>query len=381
MTAAIADVRSTVHAHEEAIERDRRLPDAVVDAMRRSGLHRLAMPSELGGSEAPVAATVDAIAAVAAANGSVGWCAAIGAGSNVFAGYLPEDAAREVFADPDQGNATMFAPTGAVDSAGREGRLSGRWAFTSNCLHSAWAGLGVFVRCDGGPPEPAPRVLFVTLADLEIEDTWSAPGLRGTGSHHVSAHAIEVDLNRSCRFGDTAWPAGKMWRLPIYTVLIPMLAAVPVGIARGAIDAVLALAREGREARRGQLHDDPIGMAELAAVDTDLRAITALLREALAEADALAERGDPVDRSLQARILLAGMRASDVAVEATSVAHALGGAAAVHDGSRLVRALLDAHTARQHLLFGHQHRAPMAAAVAGREVVYPPFLLEPGPGS
>ena len=63
------------------------------------------------------------------------------------------------------------------------------------------------------------------------------------------------------------------------------------------------------------------------------------------------------------------------------MAHALGGAAAVYDGSRLLRALLDVHTARQHLLFGHQDRAPMAAAVAGREIVYPPFLLEPAPGS
>jgi indole-3-acetate monooxygenase len=84
MTAGTCEVELAVRAHQEEIERDRRMPDAVVNAMRRSGLHRLAMPSELGGSEVPVAATADAIAAVAAANGSAGWCAAIGAGSNVL---------------------------------------------------------------------------------------------------------------------------------------------------------------------------------------------------------------------------------------------------------------------------------------------------------
>ncbi len=372
---AVSDIQAVVADHVEEIEQRRRLPAAVVDCLRRSGVFRLAIPRELGGLEAPVTDTVAAIAAIAAIDGSVGWCAAIGAGSNVFAGYLPEPAAREVFADPDQGNATMFAPVGTLDADGRSGVLSGRWPFTSNCLHSSWAGLGAFVRRHGGAPEPAPVVVFVPVADLEIENTWSARGLCGTGSHHVAAHSIAVDLQRSCRFTDAAWPAGTLWRLPIYTVLIPTLAAVPLGIARGAVDDVLALARQGRDARRGQLHDDPIGMAELAVADTDLRSVTALLRESLGEARSIVEQGGQVDRPLQARILLAGMRGCDVAVQATSVAHALGGGAAVYDGSRLLRALLDVHTGRQHMLFGHHHRAALAAAVAGRDVVYPPFLV------
>ena len=200
--------------------------------------------------------------------------------------------------------------------------------------------------------------------------------MRGTGSHHVVAADAAVELAHSCRFADRPWPDGTLWRLPIYTVLIPVLAAVPLGIARGAVDEVLAVARDGRTARRGQLHDDPVGMGELAVADTDLRSIRAALRDALAEAHDLAERGEPVDRRLQARILLAAMHAADVAVEVTSIAHALGGAAAVYDGSRLLRALLDVQTARQHLLFSHQHRPALGAALAGRDVSYPPFLME-----
>src|SRR5262249_30257601 len=153
-------------------------------------------------------------------------------------------------------------------------------------------------------------------------------------------------LVRSCRFGDDAWPAGALWRLPIYTLLIPMLASVPLGIARGAVDDVLALAREGRTARRGNLHQEPGGLAGLAEAGTDLPAIGALLHESLDEARSKVDGGDPVDRPLQARILLAGMHACDVAVRATSTAHALGGGAAVYDGSRLLRALLDVQTGR-----------------------------------
>jgi alkylation response protein AidB-like acyl-CoA dehydrogenase len=369
-----AAVQDVVRAQADDIEDKRRLPDPVIAVLRESGLNRLAIPAALGGREAPVREMVKSVEAVAMVDGSAGWCAAIGAGSNVFAGYLPEAGARHVFADPDQGNATMFAPTGTVDVKGRGGRLTGRWAFTSNCLHSAWAGLGATVRCDG-EAEPLPRVVFVPLAELTVEDTWNAPGLRGTGSHHVSAGDVVVDLDHSCRLSDRAWPDGALWRLPIYTVLIPVLAAVPIGIARGALDEVFRLAREGRNARRGQLSDDPIGMAELAIADTDLRAIRAALLDALDEAHARAERGDPVNRQLQARILLTAMRSCDVAVEVTSIAHALGGAAAVYAGSRLLRALLDVQTGRQHLLFGHQHRPAIGAALAGRDVTYPPFLM------
>ena len=72
----------------EEIERGRRLPDRVVSALRDSGIHRLAIPRELGGIEAPVTAAMDTFERLAAVDGSTAWCAVIGAGSNLFAGYL-----------------------------------------------------------------------------------------------------------------------------------------------------------------------------------------------------------------------------------------------------------------------------------------------------
>src|SRR5262245_35981089 len=98
----------------DEIERSRRLPDRVVAALRSSGIHRLAIPHELGGTEAPVSDAMDTFEQLAAVDASTAWCAVIGAGSNLFAGYLEQDAAQVIFADPDQGNATMFAPTGRI---------------------------------------------------------------------------------------------------------------------------------------------------------------------------------------------------------------------------------------------------------------------------
>ncbi|MDQ8729730.1 acyl-CoA dehydrogenase family protein [Bradyrhizobium sp. LHD-71] len=370
---AVDGILDLVRAATDEIERGRRLSDTVVAALRDTGINRLLIPAALGGIEAPIVDVMDMMERIAAVDGSAGWCAAIGSGSNIFAGYLPEAGARAVFADPDQGNATMFAPVGRVVIDHGHAKLTGRWPFTSNCLHSAWAGLGaLFEEADG--LDPVPRVVFVPMADLKIEDTWDVAGLRGTGSHHVSAAEVAVHSDRCARFTDRPWPDGTLWRLPIYTVLLPVLVAVPIGIARGAVDEIARQAREGRTARRGQLADTPISMAEFAGADARLRAARAALREVVVEAHALAERGEPVGRQLQARIYLACLHACDTSVEVTSVTHQLGGGAAAYRNSRLLRALCDVQAARQHQLFSHHHLPELGRLVAGLDVAYPPYI-------
>jgi alkylation response protein AidB-like acyl-CoA dehydrogenase len=371
---AVDGILDLIHAAADETERSRRLPDAVVTALRDTGIYRLLIPGALGGMEAPITDVMDVMERIAAVDGSAGWCAAIGAGSNVFAGYMPATGASKVFADPDQGSATMFAPVGRVVSDHGRTMLSGRWPFTSNCLHSAWVGLGALFH-EGDAVDSVPRIVFVPVADLTIEDTWDVVGLRGTGSHHVAAVKIPVYPDRCARFADRPWPDGTLWRLPIYTTLMPLLAAVALGIARGAVDEVSRQAREGRTARRGQLVDAPISMAELAVADTRLRAARAGLRDTVREAHTRAERGEQIDRQLQGRICLAGLHACDTCVEVTSTAHQLGGGAAAYRGSRLLRALSDVQTARQHLLFSHQHLSELGKLVAGLDVPYPPYVM------
>jgi alkylation response protein AidB-like acyl-CoA dehydrogenase len=354
-------------------DREHRLPDDLVDAVRRTGLNRVLLPTVMDGLQAPVVEVMDILERIATVDGSTAWCAMIGAGSNVFAGYLPESGARRVFADPGQGSASMFAPAGRLTGGSGRLRLSGRWPFASNVLHSVWIALGALAEGPQGL-DPRVRIVFVETSALSVEKTWDTSGLRGTGSHHVAATAVAVDDDHCCTFDDQPWPEGVLWRLPLHTVLIPLLAAVPLGVARGALDHIAWQAAEGRTARRGQLADDPIGMDEFAVADTRLRAARAALRDAVGEAHLAAEGHQDVDRRLRARLFLAALQASDVSVEVTSTAHQLGGGAAAYRDSPLLRALDDVHAARQHLLFAHKHRVELGKALAGLEVRYPPFL-------
>ena len=148
------EVQAVVREHVAAIEHERRLPDAVVEALHRSGLHRLAIPAELGGLEAPVRTTVAAVAAIAATDGSTGWCAAIGAGSNVFAGYLPRDR-RTAVLPPIQTRAAPRCSSrrARLDAAGRyraASRAAGRSPATA-CT-APGPGSGARIAPSGGTP-------------------------------------------------------------------------------------------------------------------------------------------------------------------------------------------------------------------------------------
>ena len=368
----LADV---IRSRSDEMEKERRISEEVVAGIRATGLNRALMPAAIGGDDVPLLDVLDAIERIASIDGSTGWCAAIGSGSNFFSGYVSPDVAAEIWADPDQGNASMFGPFGQVRPAGDGFTMSGRWPFCSNSLHSDWIGLGSMWFTNGEDPEPIPRLVFVRMADMSVEPTWDSPGLCGTGSHHTSVQDIAVDRARSMTFMDHSWADGPAWRLPLFCVLAPGLGVAPLGIARGAVDEVQRLIAAGTVSMRGAIAEDPIAMADFAMADTRLRAARAALTDACGRAWDVATRGDRLSKAMQAQIVLAVNSGCEVAVEVTSTCHRLGGGAAAYAGSSLLRRLRDAETARQHVMFGFGHRPMLGKALAGQDVFAPPFIV------
>ena len=113
-----------IRAAGEEIEAGRRLPQTIVDAMKRAGVFRMTMPREWGGPEVDPLTQIRVIEALSYADGSVGWCAMINSGGGYFSAYLEPKMGREMYHDLD-------APTGqpalyrACRGCGR--RLSNQW--------------------------------------------------------------------------------------------------------------------------------------------------------------------------------------------------------------------------------------------------------------
>jgi alkylation response protein AidB-like acyl-CoA dehydrogenase len=371
----IDEVVSLVRERADEIEQGRRITDDVLSAFRAIGLNRMMVPAELGGDAANARDVYEIVEKIATADGSAGWCAGIGAGSNYFAGILPEDAAREVASDIDAPSCGVFAPMGKLRIDGDKATLNGRWSFASNCLHSTWIGVGAFASEGDAEPGPIPKFAILPIEAMTIEDTWDAAGLRGTGSHHVSATDAPVDPRFTMTFLDEAWADSPLFRLPPLSALAPLLGITLLGMARGALDEVFRLVTGGVAGVRGKLADDPIGLAELAMADTALRNARAGLFEAVDAIWDEAASGDRVSQAAQARLFLALGHGADVAVETASTAHRLGGGAAAYSSSPLQRYLRDVVTARQHIMFGHGHRGTLAQAIAGLPVFAPPIII------
>jgi indole-3-acetate monooxygenase len=365
------DILALVEDRAAASDESGHLDPRVVATLAAAGINRLALPVELGGFAASPRRSFEVVEQLATVDGSTAWAAAIGFGTNLFAGYLPPDGAAEVFADPDQPNAAMFAALAEV-TEGPDGtvRLTGRWPFTSNCEHAAWIGLGARF-----PGEPGPRLVFAPRSEVTIHQTWDVVGLRATASNDTSVTDLEVDRRHPCSFADRPWPEGPLWRLPLFVALAPTLAAVCLGVARGALDEVNRQAISRRAQMRGTLLDDHAGMGDLGAADALLRGARAGLLDGLDECWALAQGGEPIDRARQARAFLAAQHCSDVAVEVCATVHRLGGSAAAYRTSPLLRALRDVETARQHAMFNWGLRHHLARTLAGTDEAHPPFVV------
>jgi indole-3-acetate monooxygenase len=99
---SIADLAPAIRARRDEIEEGRRMPRDLVDDLCETGIFSMSVPRAVGGKEAAPVDTMRAIETVAAADGSAGWCAMIGVGCNIAAGYMSEAGAREVIADPER---------------------------------------------------------------------------------------------------------------------------------------------------------------------------------------------------------------------------------------------------------------------------------------
>ena len=130
MTDVIATARSfqeELRRRAPEIEKGRRLPADIADRFAAAGFYRLCVPQAYGGGEADPLTLTRVIETLAEADGSAGWCVMNSATLGVCAAYMPEAAAKEVFADAAFVVAGVFAPRGKASDEGDHYLVNGLW--------------------------------------------------------------------------------------------------------------------------------------------------------------------------------------------------------------------------------------------------------------
>ena len=225
-------------------------------------------------------------------------------------------------------------------------RINGRWPFASGCMHANWMGAICKVIKDGEPVidahgKPMTRGFVTPASDWEIEDTWYAAGLKGTGSHHIAQReALVPEANIFDLENGAACVPGPLYQA--FRHFLPLFhGAFSVGMAAGTIDELVALANTGRQ----QLYA-PTPMRESETFQFELGRISAGARAALAfhRAQTAGHWDHALAGTLKGEGLLIDGMQSAVWIVTTCVGVAdgcftLGGSSAVYESSPLQRRL------------------------------------------
>ena len=337
-----------------AAERDRRLDGELVSEMVAAGLFRLCVPETVGGLEAHPGVLVQAIEALARGDASPAWCVAACATAGLIAAYLPEPAAREIYSAPVVGGA--FAPRGRATAVDGGFRVNGRWPFASGCRHCGWL-MGGCTVLDGEQPRLLPngmpdiRLMLAPADSVVIHDTWEVAGLRGTGSEDISFDDLVIPLEHSASvFSDPPLHDGPLYAFPLFGLLAIAIGGVSLGIARGALDDLVALATAKTPTGSTRtLAQRPTAQADVARAEAALRAARAGLYEAIERAWDAAVTGGDVPVAEKAGLRLGATHAAAVGAEVAWNAFRLGGGTAIYERSPLQRRFRDANVVTAHM--------------------------------
>ena len=344
-----------VRACRDEGERERRLPPQVLAAMHEARLFRMYIPEALGGLEIDPITSMIVVEEIARADAAAAWNLMLGATYGLWAAFLPEDAAREIYGAPDAVVAGALRPTGRARPVDGGFVVDGRWSFASGIRHAAWWNAGCLVRRDGAgdadTQAPEAWLVFFPAPDGELIDNWDVGGLRGTGSHDYAVCGLFVPRARAIPFDAAPRARRPLYRLPRQALLDNTMAALPLGIARTAIDTLVEMAAGGkRPAGAGApLSERATVQADVARAEALYLSGRALLYDSVAQSWEAAQAGRALSVREVALLRLARTHAVQAAVQAVDLMYTSAGGAAIYTRNPLERCFRDIHTVTQHV--------------------------------
>ena len=370
---AAREVADELSAHSAAGERDGKLADASVAALRRAGLLRLWRPRSLGGHELCPLDYALVAEEVARADSAAAWLMMVSANTTFDLRLADPRLVDEVFADPDVIICETFnRPLGgnAVDGGYR---VTGSTPFASGCRHAHWIGHTAVI-------DDAFLLMFHPADALTIEDDWHTLGMRGTASNTITAEDVFVPAHRVIDFG--ASPStnryfdGPLYRMP-EGILTTTFSPVSLGLVAAALDAASKLAQTRQPfASATTLKHRPLAQRNFGRALALYRGARALLHQTLADAYRQAQEGTPFSLSDKADLFLACAHALQSCAEAARLVARAVGTSAIYEGNPVERALRDTEVIAHHAFGAEGRFATVAQVYWGADVDFPLLAMD-----
>lgn len=338
-------------------ERSRRVPAETIAELHEAGLFHMLQPARFGGYEMELVDFIDIVYTFASACPSTAWVYGVLTSHAVAVATFPEAAQIDVWDKmPNAVCASAFVPTGSAQPVEGGFCLSGSWPFASACDFAQWALLGGSVATREGHGSD-PRTFLAPMSQLAIVDDWQVLGLSGTGSKTLTARNIFIPHHRTVPFAESnlgTAPGGRLhenplYRCPRHACTPAVLAIVPIGIARGAIDAFIAYATRKSTRRGGRLADQETIQLKISEAEAEVDAARLLIRRNCIENLATLRKGFALTIEQRARNRRDHAFATKLAVQAVDRLMTAAGAHGLYSNNALPRLFRDVHAAAAHL--------------------------------
>jgi len=364
------------------IEAARKLPADLVMDIANARLFRVALPEAEGGLGADIVTTLQVIEEVARADGSTGWCLAMGINTLRQSAQFAPDVRRQIFfSDPVGTSAGSANPRGRAVAVPGGYRVTGHWFFASGCMHSS-ALHGACKVFDGDAPRLRPNgdhevriAYFYPKSIARIIDTWDVSGLRGTGSHDIEVADLFVPEERTFSALDLrARVTGPMNRMHGFDLAGCGFCCVGLGVARAAIDEFVELAQVKVPRSSSELlRDRAIVQAKIGEAEAVLRSGRALLFDVVEDMWETVLAARPITERQRADLRLAMTHAAQSAGTATHMVCAAAGTTSIFTKSPLERYARDAEVVTRHNQLQFVNYEAVGRTVLGLESNSPLF--------
>jgi alkylation response protein AidB-like acyl-CoA dehydrogenase len=317
------------------------------------------------------------IETIARADASTAWCLSQAGGCAMSAAYLDLPVAHAIFGG-DPRAVLAWGPGPKVRAIEREGgyKVTGVWSFASGGRHATWLGAHCPIyQADGSPKLGADgvqqeRTMLVRNQDVVWTDIWNTVGLRGTASDQFalegffvrSDHSITREFDQECR------ESGPLYRMGSGTCYQIGFAGVACGIARGALDSFVDVARNKvPRGSKSPLRDNAVVQSNLAQAEVNLRAARGFVLLSVADVWKHLSAGAIITVEQRITVRMAATHAIQKAREAVDFAYNAAGATAIFENHPLERRFRDIHTVTQQLQGRLSHFETVGAWMMGAD--------------
>ncbi len=366
-----------IDASADEIEKERRLPPVLLDALVETGFFRMLLPRPFAGAEIDPPSFAQVIEEIAKIDASTAWCLCQTTVCSMVAAFLAPETAQAIFGRDPRAILAWGPGPGARAVAVPGGyRVTGRWSFASGGRHANWLGGHCAVYAPDGTPQrgtdgaPVARTMLFPAEAAAMTDIWHVVGLRGTASDAFSVNDLFVPESHAVARDDQV---ARRYHVPLYCFPTNSLfacgfASVALGLARSLLDDLVALAKE--KTPRGYKHalaESAVTQSDIAQAEARLRSARLYLRGTIEEVWRAVAQSNVLMLEQRMAIRLAATHAIQEAVQVADTAYHAAGATAIFASNPFERRFRDIHTVAQQLQGRRSHFETVGKFLLGLE--------------